>query len=412
MGWQCQEGVVQTFPEPGADEHKPHFPCAMHSSLSGRHANLARMIRRTLTLTLPLALAACATHVPPTAPTATPENTQAPVAAPKPARPVLPSQPEKRPVAPDNVVNPAIPRAQREANFIQYTAETYGVDPLYVRAILSQAKPQPRIVEAISRPAEAVRQWKDYRPIFMNDARINGGVAFYRENRAAFERVSAQTGVPAEYIVAIIGVETQYGRNMGSWRVLDALYTLAFDYPRRAPFFAGELAQLFALQKAEPHLDITAIKGSYAGAMGMGQFMPSSYRLWAKDGNNDGQRDILTVKPDVFASIANYFVVHGWQQGVPVVARAQKDPNMPEWTPENIETTFTLAELEARGYRPAPGQPVSEGGATVLNFEGAQGREYWIVYGNFYVISRYNHSPMYTMAVHQLAQAIRAGAER
>ncbi|PJK08900.1 lytic murein transglycosylase B [Lysobacteraceae bacterium NML120232] len=368
------------------------------------------MIRRTFALTLPLALAACASHAPSSnSQAAQAEPSPAPVAAPvKPARPALPNQPEKRPVAPDNVVNPEIPRAQREANFIQYTAETYGVDPLYIRAILSQAKPQPRIVEAISRPAEAVRPWKDYRPIFLNDARINGGVAFYRDNRAALERVSAETGVPAEYIVAIIGVETQFGRNMGSYRVLDALYTLAFDYPRRAPFFAGELAQLFALQKAEPHLDITAIKGSYAGAMGMGQFMPSSYRLWAKDGNHDGQRNILTEKSDVFASIANYFVVHGWQRGEPVVARAVKDPSLPEWTPENIEPIYTLAELAARGYRPEPSQPRRDG-ATVLNFEGSQGREYWIVYGNFYVISRYNHSPMYTMAVHQLAQAIRAG---
>lgn len=380
------------------------------------------MNRRTLTLTLPLALAACAIHVPPaTATTATDKpQTSATIVVqdfPKAVRPNtdLPQQPPKRPVAPDNVVNPAIPRAEREANFIQYTAETYGVDPLYIRAILSQAKPQPRIVAAISRPAEAVRQWKDYRPIFLNDARINGGIAFYRENRAALEKVAAETGVPAEYIVAIIGVETQYGRNMGSYRVLDALYTLAFDYPRRAPFFAGELAQLFALQKAEPHLDITAIKGSYAGAMGMGQFMPSSYRLWAKDGNADGQRNILTEKSDVFASIANYFVVHGWLRSGPVAARADKNPDMPEWQPENIEPVFTMGELRERGYRPAPGEPWHHNGswhhegATVLNFEGSQGREHWLVYSNFYVISRYNHSPMYTMAVHQLAQAIRAG---
>lgn len=371
------------------------------------------MNRTLLALALPLALAACAsrTQAPadtaPPAPSPQPANAEAP--SPQPARPALPRQPEERPVAPENVTNPAIPRAEREANFIQYTAQTYGVDPLYVRAMLSEARAQPRIIEAISRPAEGVKPWKDYRPIFMNDARINGGIAFYRENRAALDKVAAETGVPAEYIVAIIGVETQFGRNMGNWRVLDALYTLAFDFPRRAPFFAGELAQLFALQKAEPHLDITALKGSYAGAMGMGQFMPSSYRLWAQDGNGDGRRNILTNKADVFASIANYFVVHGWQRGEPVVARAQKDPALPEWTPENLDTTFTLAELAARGYRPEAGQPQREG-ATVLNFEGSQGREYWIAYGNFYVISRYNRSPMYSLAVHQLAQAIRSGA--
>ncbi len=312
-------------------------------------------------------------------------------------------------MAPPEVTDPAIPRAQREANFVEYTARTYGIDPMYIRAVLSEARAQPRIVEAISRPAEAVQPWKDYRPIFMNDARINGGIAFYRENRAALDKVAAETGVPAEYIVAIIGVETQFGRNMGSYRVLDALYTLAFDFPRRAPFFAGELAQLFALHKAEPHLAITQIKGSYAGAMGMGQFMPSSYRLWAQDGNGDGRRNILTDKADVFASIANYFVVHGWQRGEPVVARADKAADKPEWTPENFDPLFTQAELGAHGYRPRAGEPVRDG-ASVLNFEGSAGREYWIVYGNFYVISRYNRSPMYSLAVHQLAQAIRAGA--
>lgn len=369
------------------------------------------MIRRLFALSLPLALAACATNVSPPPASTSVGTSPDPVSANRTGSVALPSQPLERPVAPQNVVDPAIPRTQREANFVDYTAKTYGVDPGYIRSILAQAKAQPRIVEIISRPAEAVRPWKDYRPIFMNDARINGGVAFYRENRAALDRIARETGVPAEYIVAIIGVETQYGRNMGSYRVLDALYTLAFDYPRRAPFFAGELAQLFALKKAEPQLDITAIKGSYAGAMGMGQFMPSSYRLWAADGDGDGQRDLLTHTPDVFASIANYFVVHGWQRDQPVVARAEKDPNLPEWVPEAVDTVHTLAQLEARGYRPMRGQPARDG-ATVINFEGDAGREYWIGYGNFYVITRYNRSPMYSLAVHQLAQAIRTGVDR
>ncbi|RMH89090.1 lytic murein transglycosylase B [Lysobacter pythonis] len=367
------------------------------------------MIRRAFALALPLALAACATSTPPP-PAATDAPPSAPSATRSPAM-ALPPQPPERPVAPADVTDPAIPREQRVAHFVDYTARTYGIDPAVIRATLAQARAQPRIVEIISRPAEAVRPWKDYRPIFLNDARIDGGVAFYRENRAALDGVATESGVPAEYIVAIIGVETQYGRNMGSYRVLDALYTLAFDYPRRAPFFAGELAQLFALGKAEPQLDIAQLKGSYAGAMGMGQFMPSSYRLWARDGDGDGRRDLLTHKPDVFASIANYFVVHGWQRGQPVVARAEKDPNLPEWTPEVIDTVHTLAGLARRGYRPLRGQPRRDG-ATVINFEGDAGREYWIGYGNFYVITRYNRSPMYSLAVHQLAQAIRAGVDR
>src|SRR5690606_19189441 len=268
-----------------------------------------------------------------------------PPAAP-PAQPdLLPPvpQPPERPVAPPPVTDPAIGREQRIAAFVDYTATTYGVDRGHILSVLSGAEHRQSIIDAMTRPAEAVRPWRDYRPIFVNDARISGGRAFYAENREALDRVAAETGVPAEYIVAIIGVETSYGRITGSYRVLDALYTLAFGFPRRAPFFAGELAQLFALAQEEPQLDITALKGSYAGAMGMGQFMPSSYRLWAKDGDGDGRRDLLTHTPDVFASIANYFVVHGWERGAPVVARASRDPGAGDFKPEGLEPVYPLA---------------------------------------------------------------------
>ncbi len=362
---------------------------------------------------LPLALVACATPANPSAAQdATDTHTITPL--PEPDRPegallAKVPQPEERPVAPESVTDASIPRAQRVENFVTYTAQTYGVDPAHVRRVLAQAKVQQPILTAISRPAEAVRPWRDYRPIFINDARINGGVAFYRENRAALERVATETGVPAEYIVSIIGVETSYGRITGNWKVLDALYTLAFDYAPRAPFFAGELAQLFALEKAEPQLDVLELKGSYAGAMGMGQFMPSSYRLWATDGDGDGRRDLLTHKPDVFASIANYFVIHGWERDGWVVARAQRDASAADFKPENWDPVYPLADLAKRGYTPAPGQPTAEG-ATLLSLDGAAGMEYWLAYRNFYVITRYNRSPMYSLSVHQLAEAIRAGA--
>ena len=363
---------------------------------------------------LPLALAACATPVNPSDGQAADYGAVTPL--PEPTRPegalLAPvPQPPERPVAPTSVTDPALPRATRVENFVAYTAQTYGADPAHVRRVLAQATVQQPILTAISRPAEAVRPWRDYRPIFINDARINGGVAFYRENRTALERVAAETGVPAEYIVAIIGVETSYGRITGNWKVVDALYTLAFDYAPRAPFFAGELAQLFALEKAEPQLDILQLKGSYAGAMGMGQFMPSSYRLWAKDGDGDGRRDLLSHKPDVFASIANYFVVHGWQRGGPVVARAQRAASAQDFKPENWEPVYPLSALAARGYTPAPGEPTAEG-ATLLSLDGASGMEYWLAYRNFYVITRYNRSPMYSLSVHQLAEAIRAGVGR
>ena len=358
-----------------------------------------------------LLLAACAGKAPP-APV--PVDT-----APVPESELLPPvpQPPERPVAPLAVTDPALPQAQREAAFVEYASATYGVEPDAIRATLAQAVYQQKIIDAMTRPAEAVKPWRDYRPIFMTDARIAGGIAFYTDNRDALDAVSARTGVPAEYIVAITGVETSYGRITGSYRVLDALYTLAFSYPKRAPFFAGELAQLFALRKAEPQLDILALKGSYAGAMGMGQFMPSSYRLWAMDGDGDGRRDLLDHRPDVFASIANYFVLHGWQRGAPVVARAQRSANAPDFVPtgdpKSLEPRYPLPVLARHGFVPMAGQPVPAGaqsaGATVITLDGAEGREDWLAYRNFYVISRYNRSPMYSLAVHQLAQAIAAG---
>ena len=359
---------------------------------------------------LMLALAACATPSPPPKPAVI--VAAADTVAPAPVEALLPKvpQPQERPVAPPSVTDPAIPREQRIAAFVDYTAKTYGIEPQRIRDALAQAEYKQSIIDAITRPAEAVKPWRDYRTIFLTAARIDAGRAFYAENRDALDKVSAQTGVPAEYIVAIIGVETFYGRNTGSYRVIDALYTLAFDHPKRAPFFAGELAQLFALTAQEPQLDPLALKGSYAGAMGMGQFMPSSYRLWANDGDRDGRRDLLTHKPDVFASIANYFVVHGWQPGGPVVARATFDARQAEYVPENLEPVHALRALAARGYRPMAGEPVGEG-ATVIGLEGDAGREYWLGYRNYYVITRYNRSPMYALAVHQLAQAIRAGAQ-
>ncbi|TDK24427.1 lytic murein transglycosylase B [Luteimonas aestuarii] len=371
---------------------------------------------RLIACLLPFALAACATQATSTEHDAAAADAAEPTGdavAPAPAAgngllPPVP-QPPERPVAPESVTNPDLPLQQRVDAFVDYTATTYDVDRAHIRRTLAQAQHRQSIIDAMNRPAEAVRQWHEYRPIFINQARIDGGIAFYRQNRVALDRIAAETGVPAEMIVAIIGVETSYGRVTGNHRVIDALYTLAFGFPRRAPFFAGELAQLFALEKAEPQLDILALKGSYAGAMGLGQFMPSSYRLWAKDGDGDGRRDLLTHLPDVFASIANYFVVHGWERGGPVVARASLEPGREPFQPDTLDPVHPLSQLAARGYRPLAGEPVAEG-ATVLNFQGASGPEHWIAYRNFYVISRYNRSPMYSLAVHQLAQSIRQGS--
>lgn len=361
---------------------------------------------------LTLALAACATQAP-TAPIAsTPVQQQAPAPAAAPT-PVVGT-----PALPDPVV--PMPIEQARALFVRDTAAKYAIDPAYIESVLAKAQIRDSIVAAMSRPAEA-KPWRDYRPIFITQARIDGGKAFLAEHRAQLARVEAATGVPGEVIVAIVGVETSFGKNTGKYNVVDALYTLAFAYPRsgdpakadrenrREAFFRGELAQLFALGKEEK-IDISALTGSYAGAMGWGQFMPSSYREFAVDGDGDGKRDLFTDLDDVFASVANYFVKKGgWVRGGPVVARANRDATAQDFVPDNLDPVYSLSDLAARGYRPLTPVAPSET-ATLLNLDGVNGPEYWLGFRNFYAITRYNISKHYGMAVYQLAEAI-AGRE-
>ena len=314
---------------------------------------------------------------------------------------------------------PAPDPALRSA-FIQEAADKHGLAPAEIEAWLARAHHRPSIVNAMARPAEAVKPWKDYRPIFLGDKRIRDGRAFLAQHRQALDKVAAETGVPSEIIVAIIGVETSYGSITGSYPVLDALYTLGFFYPvsgkpeqvereqRRGAFFRDELAQVMHLAREE-QLDLAALKGSYAGAMGWGQFMPSSYRAYARDGDGDGRRDLFGSLPDVFASVANYFVAHGWQKDAPVVARAVAEEGA-VFVPDTPEAKYSLAELGEKGFRPAEAQG-HDLPATLVTFEGAQGTEHWLGFKNFYVITRYNRSPMYAMAVYQLSQEIAAAPQ-
>ncbi len=282
-------------------------------------------------------------------------------------------------------------------------AKAQGLQPDAVARILAGAKYQQSIIDAITRPAES-KPWKAYRPIFMTDKRITDGRAFMTEHKAQLDAVEASTGVPAEIISAIIGVETNYGRNTGSYRVLDALYTLGAHYPPRQTFFRSELAHVMKLAEEES-LDLSTLKGSYAGAMGWGQFMPSSYLAYAKDGDGDGRRDLFTSLPDVFASVANYFVAHGWKSGQPVAIPATLASGAAEFNPGSMEATHSLVSLAEKGYRPTTATDVDLP-ATVINLEGDAGREYWLGFKNFYVISRYNRSPLYSLAVFQLSQAL------
>ena len=291
--------------------------------------------------------------------------------------------------------------------FIERVVEEYGLDENYVRSMLADAEYQQSIIDAITRPAEA-KPWYQYRPIFLGQARIDGGVEFWRANQKLVDRVSTEFGVPAEVIMAIVGVETRYGMITGSFRVLDALTTLGFYYPRRAEFFAGELGKYFKLAEEE-NLELTEVRGSYAGAMGIGQFIPSSYRAYAVDFDGSGSRDLWRSLPDALGSVANYLKVHGWQDGAPIVLAVDQ---VPEGLSEDfpIKPEHTLADLVDMGIEFDAGALAMDTPATLIELEAEQGLEYWIGLNNFYVITRYNRSPLYAMAVTQLSEAIAANA--
>ncbi len=270
---------------------------------------------------------------------------------------------------------------------------------------LREAETQGTVLEAISRPAERTLSWADYRGIFLTPERIAAGAAFWREHLATLERISTDTGVAKEILVGIIGVETYFGRITGNYRVLDALATLAFDYPPRQAFFRRELEE-FLLLVREENMDVAAATGSYAGAMGAPQFMPSSFRAYAVDSSDDGRRDIWTDWEDVIGSVANYFVEHGWRPGGPVVARATLAADWSGKTPENsLRLKETVASLSRSGVMFATEQG-GEARASLLELDGADGAEFWVGFHNFFVITRYNRSVMYALAVHQLGQEI------
>jgi membrane-bound lytic murein transglycosylase B len=303
----------------------------------------------------------------------------------------------------------AKPHPGQEA-FVQSLVEEHGLDRAEVEAVLSRGRFRQDIIDLMTRPAEA-RPWHQYRPIFMTQRRIDDGVAFLDRNREALAAIEARFGVPAEMVVAILGVETSYGGNTGRHRVLDALVTLGFYYPPRQAFFSRELGQLFVLA-GEQGLDIESLTGSYAGAMGWGQFMPSSYRAYARDGDGDGRIDLWNSKPDIFASIANYFRAHGWKQGEPVAVPAQAAADARDLGRPELEPKLTVAELADAGYTSPVLAADDPRPVTLVRLEAEDGPEYWIAFRNFYVITRYNRSPLYAMAVFQLAQAIaeQAGA--
>lgn len=278
-----------------------------------------------------------------------------------------------------------------------------------VLALLNQATYQPAIIEAISRPAEGVKPWFDYRKIFMTEARIAGGAEYFELHRDLLTRIEAEHGVPAEYVVAIVGVETFYGRIMGKWKVLDALTTLGLYYPPRAPFFRGELVQFLNLPAQRGiELDLANVQGSYAGAMGLGQFMPTSFVKWALDGDADGRIDLWTSPEDALSSVANYLRDHGWEAGAPVTVEMVPGPGARRLRDTGLDPIFPFSQLVEWGYQPVDAAIAPERPGNLLTLEVADGDfGYHAIFANFRVITRYNRSPMYAMAVHELAQAIR-----
>jgi membrane-bound lytic murein transglycosylase B len=292
--------------------------------------------------------------------------------------------------------------------FVDEMTKKHRLDRKWVEAIVTSAEPKQAILDAMSRPAERVRPWFEYRRNFLTDKRIADGRLFYAEHRDQLEAVSRSTGVPAEIIVAIVGVETFYGRITGRYRVVDALATLAFDYPARAPYFRGELEQFLLLAREQKTVDPLQATGSYAGAMGAPQFMPRSYRSWAVDGDGDGAVDLWTDWPDVFQSVANYMLKHGWRPGEPVYATAELwYPGVEDLPTGRLELRESLESLERKGVLFSTTLP-PDAKAMFVALRAEDGPTYRVGFNNFWVITRYNRSQMYALAVSELAEAIAA----
>ncbi len=287
--------------------------------------------------------------------------------------------------------------------FITLLSEKHQLDRAKLEAIFSKIEPQQEIIDAMNTPAEA-KPWHKYRPIFVTDSRAADGVKFYQENRQALEKAQEKYGVDATVIAAIIGVESRYGQHKGKHRVIDALATLGFDYPRRGKFFRKELEQ-FLLLAEEESFDPLSIKGSYAGAMGKPQFIASSYRAYAVDFDNDGVRDLINNPADAIGSVASYLARHGWVRGQFVAIPAKSNSaHKPSKKPQKPK--LTIAEWQQQGTQPKA--PVDQSlKASLVSLKTTNGNEYWLGSKNFYAITRYNHSPLYAMAVFQLSEAIK-----
>ncbi|HFE37447.1 MAG TPA: lytic murein transglycosylase B [Gammaproteobacteria bacterium] len=285
--------------------------------------------------------------------------------------------------------------------------DEHGFQRQAVKSVLAQAKIKPVIIEKMTRPAEAF-PWHRYRNIFLKPKRISQGIAFWLQYAALLKEAEKTYGVPAEIIVAILGVETRFGRIKGGFRLVDSLTTIAVDYPKRRQYFLKELEQAFLLAREE-NFDLLSLVGSYAGAMGMAQFMPSSYRHYAVDGDNDGVRDLLHNPADAVGSIANYLKLHHWKPGEPIATRATVvGTKYRQFIKKGMKPSVRIHDI-GRYQVTAEKNYSKKLKASLIALEQQHGFEYWLGLNNFYSITRYNHSNLYAMAVYQLAEEIRAG---
>ena len=310
--------------------------------------------------------------------------------------PVVPSSP-RTPSPPAATGYPSRPEVKK---FVDSVVQKDGLDRSWVEHAFAGAQRRQSVIDAITRPFES-KPWYQYESIFVNDARIAAGITFWDQQTKVLQGAEARYGVPAGILVAIVGVESYYGRQHGGYPVMDALTTLSFDYPPRAPFFQGELEQ-FLLMCREQSLDPLKPMGSYAGAMGTPQFMPDSYRQYAVDFDGDGKRDIWDDWADILGSVANYFHEHGWQaNGLVVVPAAIKLGGTP---PEALVPT-TAGALRQAGVVMTSGV-ADDAEAVLVALQEEDETRYWVGLHNFRVITQYNKSPLYAMAVVQLAIAI------
>ncbi len=286
--------------------------------------------------------------------------------------------------------------------WIDRVVEQHGLPAKRVHRLILESQHQPKVIAAARRPAES-KPWHWYRNVFLTDDRIRKGRNYLRERAALLADAERAYQVPGEVIAAIIAAESNFGRHTGSHPTLDTLVTLGFDYPPRQKFFLGQLEHLFLLER-EAGLDIKELRGSWAGALGQAQFIPSSYRSFAVDGDQDGRRNLWDSQADIVFSIGNYFRKHHWRPGEPVAEVIR--PEDPDALPlsEGLSPKISTERLAAAGIKLR--HPTSEPVA-VHRFENPSSFEYWVGYHNFYVITRYNHSALYALMIHQLSRALR-----